>query len=269
VYGNLDAINGFRSCVRPATVRVYEAIDTNNNGEIDTQQANNIKDIGNISQQFGLNNSFSELLYDMTVVAGKTYRRPKVIQSWTVARNVFTNIAGSQMDITFNNLFSVGYNLDTFFVIQHNNVAQFDVLAVTTEAKTDGNGQPMSALVVRDTAPLVIGTVNDWARALKTTNNTNDSINYPITNQTWYSGNFGALSGLTFKVRQNPAVNIVAGTQVNLFVDNTIAQNTNEWLVSCSSGQSNKSYQLYSYDQSAYANLLNEQINLEDKFVNQ
>ena len=92
---------------------------------------------------------------------------------------------------------------------------------------------------------------NDWARSLLSENG--------------QAENRGSLSGLTFKLT-NSTTNVISGSIVRLFVDNNIAQNTNEWTVNTTSS-TNRTYQLYAYDQERYAALLDEQLSIDNNFA--
>jgi len=215
--------------INPATLRIYEAIDSNNNSTLDVNKASGT---GTSVDNFGLNNAFSELLYTLTpVVENSKVNVPKVVDSWVLDR-LYHNIKGSSLDINMNVKWNVGYNLGNFFTIQQNMVASFDVITVHTEYNSSANNKNMTNLVVSPATRLAIGNKNSWASS-------NSSTDY--------------LSGLTFKVNTNKK--IVAGEIVRLFVDNQVlVNNTLAFAVG------NKTYKLSSYDQERYAALLDEQI---------
>jgi hypothetical protein len=215
--------------INPATLRIYEAIDANNNSTLDVNETSGT---GASADDFGLNNAFSELLYTLTpVVENSRVNVPKVVDSWVLDRS-YHNIKGSSLDINMNVRWNVGYNLGNYFTIQQNMVASFDVIAVHTEYNSTANNKNMTNLVVSPTTRLSIGNKNSWASS-------NSSTAY--------------LSGLTFKVNTNKK--IVEGDIVRLFVDNQIPNNNTLTFV-----VGNKTYKLSSYDQQRYAALLNEQV---------
>lgn len=229
------AQNGFRVEVDKAGVEVYEILDMNDNGEVDI----------NKSANFGLNSSFSELVYQLSSSNTNSMRIPKVVASWT-GDNAFHALPEAAFNIKMNTQWSVGYNLDAFFTIRHQDVGTFEVLTIETEAQTQAGGQTSSALIVRDAKDMRIAQVDDWASAI--------------------AASSAPYSGLTFKLR-NGTTNMAANEIVRLFVDNTIAQNTLQWNVSCTDQQANKAYKLYSYDQEAYARLLDEQVRVNNNFA--
>lgn len=216
--------------INPASIKIYEAVDANNNGEIDITKAENVP------LDFGLDAAFSELLYTLTPVTISTKLGvPVFVDSWELDGN-FHNIKGSSLDINMNVKWNIGYNLSNFFTIRQNNAAIFDVITIHTEHNSAANGKNLTNLVVSPTAQLVVGTKNSWAHSPT-----------PVTG--------GALSGLTFKVNGNK---ITAGDTVRLFVDNQVSNmNTLTFKVG---GVGVKTYKLSSYDQDRYAALLDEQI---------
>jgi len=248
---------GFNITINPSTLTLYSALDTNNNGEIDTNVAVNVDNTADdITNTFGLNSMFSELNFKLPF-SPTQYLKPAVVSSTTLSRQ-FIPVPGAPFDILLNNLFAVGYNLDCFFAIRNNIAAEFDVISIDTRANTNPNGQEVTNLTVNAaTAPLVIANPNEWARSLVTGNGV-DTNNY---------GNYGVPSGLTFKLK-NSTKNVVVNEVVRLYVDNTIANNSLEWNVSVA-GNTAKTYQLYSYDQDRYAALLDEQLSFRNKFVNE
>lgn len=210
--------------INPATVRIYEAIDANNNGQLD------INSSANAESSFGLDAAFSELLYTLTPVSANTkVNVPKVVDSWSLDR-LYHSIKGSSLDINMNVKWNVGYNLGNFFTIRQNNVAEFDVITVHTEYNSAANDKNMTNLIVSPVSKLVVGNKNSWARV-------------PMN---------GDLSGLSFKVNGNK---IVKDEIIRLFVDNQVAANN-----TLSLAVGNKTYKLSSYDQDRYAALLDEQI---------
>lgn len=213
--------------INPATVQIYEAIDANDNGEIDVSS-----NTTNPSA-FGLEAAFSELLYTLTPNNSKL-TVPKVIDSWVLDRE-FHNIKGSALSINMNVKWNVGYNLGNFFTIRENNVAKFEVITIHTEYNSSANNNNMTSLVVSPTTSLIVGNKESWAHAPRN----------------------GALSGLAFKLNKNK---IGAGDTVRLFVDNQVSANNT---VSLAVG--NKTYKLSSYDQAQYAVLLDEQIRFTNK----
>jgi hypothetical protein len=238
---------GFTLNILPAQMSIYTAIDANNNGEIDNQKSNNVDPVS----QFGLQNMFSEMniVLPPANAATTSYRLPTVISSWELTRDFNSApIPGCPFDIKLNNRWSVGYNLDCYFTIAVATSAQFDVITVSTKAST--NNPSLTNLEVRTTAPLMIKNKNDWARSLISENA--------------QANNYGSLSGLTFKL--NSSKNVIAGEIVRIFVDNTIADNTNEWTVN-STGSSPRTYRLYAYDQERYAALLDEQLSINNTFA--
>jgi hypothetical protein len=182
--------------INPATVQIYEAIDSNDNGEIDTQDL------------FGLGDAFSELLYTLTPVSNDAkVNVPKVIDSWVLDRD-FHNIKGSALSINMNVKWNVGYNLGNFFTIRENNVAKFDVITVHTEYNSSVNDKNMTSLVVSPISSLIVRNKESWAHAAERNS---------------------ALSGLAFKLN---ATKINASEIVRLFVDNQVpANNTLEFAV--------------------------------------
>jgi hypothetical protein len=243
---------GFTLNILPAQMSIYTAIDANNNGEIDNQKSKNVSN--DIFDLFGLQNMFSEMnivLPPTPANEATSYRLPTVISSWQLTRD-YNNvpIPGCPFDIKLNNRWSVGYNLDCYFTIVTATSAQFDVITISTKASTNASSVELTNLEVQSTAPLMIKRETDWARSLTSENN--------------QSNNYGPLSGLTFKITSTHY--IVAGSIVRLFVDNTIADNTNEWTVNTASS-TNKTYQLYSYDQERYAALLDEQLSINNNFA--
>ena len=253
---------GFRITINPSTLTLYTALDTNNNGEIDTTVNYNINDtVNGISTYFTLNSMFSELNFNLPF--GPTqFLKPSVV-STTVLNRQFISVPGAPFDILLNNMWAVGHNLDCFFTIRNNIAAEFDVICIGTRANTNPDGSQVTNLLVDAyTAPLVIANPNEWARSLIEGDGV-DTWNQPEN----AAGNWGRPSGLTFKLINNTQ-NVVAGEVVRLYVDNTIANNTLEWNVSVA-GNTAKTYQLYSYDQTRYAALLDQQLAITNKFVNE
>jgi hypothetical protein len=244
---------GFTLNILPAQMSIYTATDANNNGEIDNKKSTNVDhNIANMSSKFGLQNMFSEMNIVLPANAATSYRLPSVISSWELTRDFNSvPIKGCPFDIKLNNRWSVGYNLDCYFTIVTATSAQFDVITVSTKASTNASSVELTNLEVQSTAPLMIKRQTDWARSLTSENGQAD--------------NYGSLSGLTFKIT-NATTNVVAGSIVRLFVDNTIADNTNEWTVNTTSS-TNKTYQLYAYDQERYAALLDEQLSINNTFA--
>jgi hypothetical protein len=228
-----SAFVGFRADIDKATTEVYEIVDLDDDGEVDINKTNN----------FGLNNSFSELVFLLSS-SNTNLRVPNVVASWT-GDDAWHSLPGAGLNIKLSGKWSVGYNLDAFFTIRHQDVARFQVLTIETEAHVQAGGQTNNALMVRDARDLRIAAPGDWA-----------------------SSKVGAtepLSGLSFKLRNT--VNLEAGQIVRLFVDNAISENTNQWNVTCSNTQAAKPYKLYTYDQEAYARLLDEQVRLTNSFA--
>jgi hypothetical protein len=224
------AAQNYNVTINPATVKIYEAIDINRNGELDI--------IAGDSTSFGLENAFSELLYTPTPVSGTAKLNvPKVVDSWALDRE-YHNIKGSSLDMNMNVKWNVGYNLGNFFTILQNNVANFDVIAIHTEFNSSANGNNMSSLVASPVSELTISGKNNWAHAPL------DSLN--------------PLSGLTFKV--NGTTKIETNDTIRLFVDNKVSDNN-----TLSFSVANKTYKLSSYDQERYAALLDEQIRYTNK----
>jgi hypothetical protein len=210
--------------INPATVRIYEAIDANNNGELDVNYSTNAE------TSFGLDAAFSELLYTLTPVSANTrVDVPKVVDSWSLDR-LYHNIKGSSLDINMNVKWNVGYNLGNFFTIRQNNVAEFNVITVHTEYNSSANNKNMTNLIVSPVSKLVVGNKNSWARAPQN----------------------GDLSGLSFKLN---GTKVVKDEIIRLFVDNQVQSNN-----TLSFAVGNKTYKLSSYDQERYAALLDEQI---------
>jgi len=250
---------GFQVNILPSSLTVYTAMDLNRNGELDVTVASNTSNtINNVANTFGLQTMFSELSFKLPLQPTQ-YMEPAVVGTWALDRG-FKSVPGAPFDIKLNNLFAVGYNLDCFFTIQNSAAAQFDIIAITTKANTKPDGTVLSSLVANAaTTPLIIANANEWAR----------SITYADTVSTDPTGayNYGSRSGLTFKLKSG-INNVAAGDVVRLYVDNTIAQNNLEWRVSVANTAA-KTYQLYSYDQERYATLLDEQLNLNNKFSNE
>ena len=251
---------GFTINIQPSNLTLYSALDVNNNGEIDTNVANNINNtVNGITSNFGLNSMFSELNFKLQPngFPSTQFLKPAVITTTPLNRQ-FIPVPGAPFDILLNNMFSVGHNLDCFFAIRNTIAAEFDVISIDTRATTNPTGEEVTNLVVNAaTAPLVIANPNEWARSLVTGNGV-DANQY---------NNYGNSSGLTFKLKSSTN-NVVANQVVRLYVDNTIANNSLEWNVSVA-GNTAKTYQLYSYDQDRYAALLDEQLSIRNSFVNQ
>ena len=253
VLSSLAASANFILNILPAQLDILTATDANNNGEIDTQIDTDMDHaIVGVTTKFGLNNMFSELNYVLPPLPStNSYKRPQIIASWALDRNFNSvPIPGCPFDIKINNRWAVGYNLDCYFAINNSTSAQFDVITIATKQTTSASGTILNSLEVQSTAPLVIQNQSDWARSLLSQNGQAD--------------NKGIHSGLTFKIT-NGVTNVVAGSVVRLFVDNTISSNFNEWTVSTATS-SNKTYKLYSYDQDRYAALLNEQLSINNNF---
>jgi hypothetical protein len=225
------AAQNYNVNINPSTVKIYEAIDWNRDGELDIWAADNTN--------FGLDAAFSELLYTPTPVSGTAKLNvPKVVDSWALDRE-YHNIKGSSLDMNMNVKWNVGYNLGNFFTIRQNNVANFDVIAIHTEFNSSANSNNMTSLVASLVSELTISGKNSWAHA-------------PLV-----SNSQGPLTGLTFKVNGNK---IVTNDTIRLFVDNKVSDNNT---LSFSVG--NKTYKLSSYDQERYAALLDEQIRYTNK----
>jgi hypothetical protein len=250
--GATQNTKNFSVSINPSKLYVYEAIDVNDNGELDITKsegadATTLRDRTsqqNISNDFGLTNSFSELLFDLK--SGQTtgsYRRPALVQTITLSDD-FANITGSGMDIKLNKKWAIGYNLDCFFVIRHNNLATFDVITIETDNQSNVNNTTSSSLKVGNTTPLIIGNSGDWARK-----RANTSSALPN-------------SGLTFKINKDVKINV--GDVVKIFVDNTPVNNTISLDVSVA-GKANTTYTISDYDQEAYSRLLDTQVRTNNK----
>jgi hypothetical protein len=253
VNSTLSSVDGLVISINPATLTVYAAADSNNNGEIDTNSASNVnQSINGVTENFGLQNMYSELMFNLPNLPSATnsnLRNPTVVASWVLDRN-YNNIPGAPFDILMNNKWSVGYNLDCLFTIQNNNCAQFDVITIATKLTTNASGAILNGLVVNPTSALIIKNPTDWARSLDTSI-VNPSIQHP---------------GLTFKLNTTKVVQ--AGSVVRLFVDNVITNNWLEWNVkTAASPPQGKSFKINLYDQTNYANLLNEQLNISNNFI--
>ena len=230
---NKLATTSFSVNINPATLSIYQAIDTDFDGELDVNSATTTP-----NALFGLDAAFSELLYTLTPVSATSKLNvPKVIDSWPLNRE-YRNIKGSSLDINMNVKWNVGYNLGNFFTFRQNNVAEFDVITVHTEYNSSANDKNMTNLVVSPVSKLIIGNKHNWAHASP--------------------DNTGPLSGLAFKL--NSANNVRDGDIVRLFVDNQIPTNN-----TLSINVGTKSYKLSSYDQERYAALLDEQIRFTNK----
>lgn len=253
VLSTLPSTDGVSLSINPATLTVYAAADSNNNGEIDTNQQTAPLTVNGVTSNFGLQNMFSELMFNLPNLPSTTntnVRNPTVVASWTLNRN-YNNIPGAPFDIQMNNRWSVGYNLDCLFTLQNNNCAQFDVITIATKLTTNASGAVLNGLVVNPTLPLIIKNPSDWARALDTTST------IPWSNQH---------SGLTFKLNNQKIVQ--AGSVVRLFVDNVISNNWLEWNVKTAANPpQGKSFKINLYDQTNYATLLNEQLNTSNTFI--
>lgn len=254
-----DTQQNFKLYINPSTMTVYVANDSNYNGEIDELSATNIPTltVNGITSNFGLNNMFSELMFNLPPAIGlpflpNNYRSPTPIASWQLNRN-YNSIPGCPFDIQMNNMWAVGYNLDCVFALQNNNCVQFDVITVATKLTTNASGQVLSGLVVNNTAPLIVKNPTDWARSLIQAN--------PVDQY-----NNGSKSGLAFKISSTNLIQ--AGSIVRLFVDNVINNNWLEWNVKTAAlPASGKSFKINLYDQERYAALLDEQLNVVNAFI--
>jgi hypothetical protein len=251
VLGSSPDTPNFSINVNPSKLHIYEAIDVNENGELDINKSESLETPifsydkqTTVSTDFQLTNSFSELLFDLkSAQTSGSYRRPALVQTINLT-DEFANITGSGMDIKLNKKWAIGYNLDCFFVIRHNNLATFDIITIETDNQSNINNTNSTSLRVGNNTPLIIGNSEDWSR--KRTNNSN-SLPY---------------SGLTFKINKDVKIN--AGDVVKLFVDNTPLNNTLSLDVVVA-GKPSTSYSISDYDQETYARLLDTQVRTNNK----
>jgi hypothetical protein len=244
----------FQVDINPATLSVYAANDSNNNGELDELTASNITTatVNGLTNNFALNNMFSELMFNLPSLPNNSQnvRNPTPVASWELTRD-YRAFPGCPFDIQMSNRWSVGYNLDCLFAIQQNNCVQLDVITISTKLTTNASGQTVSGLVVENTAPLIVRNPTDWARSLVSEN----------------PNNMGKKSGLSFKLNLTSTESpiIKAGSVVRLFVDNVLQNNWLEWNVKTSAlPAAGKSVKINLYDQERYAELLDEQLNINN-----
>lgn len=254
-HGSVSDSTYFKVAVNPSKLEIYQAMDVNDNGALDNNQSvvadsNNTSagtganSVQNLTQSFGLQATFSELLYNLrSNPSNKTqYRQPSIIQTIDLNHG-WNSIVGSGLDIKLNNKWSMGYNLDCFFTIRNNNICTFDVISIDTD--TQNTSAEAASLKVQNSLPLIVGNKNSWARSKGYTDDSNDHC------------------GLTFKLREGQSIK--GGEIVRLFVDNTPTSNTLQVNVNVA-GKESKSYKLSDYDNETYSRLLDKQIKLKNKF---
>ena len=253
--GSVGDMTNFKVSVNPSKLYIYQALDVNENGELDRNISsvvdNNISGLGasaalteGIKESFRLGSSFSELLYNLRSSPSDklNYRAPSIVQTIDLNHD-YNTIVGSGLDIKLNKKWAIGYNLDCFFTIRNNNVCTFDVISIDTD--TQNTTSSVASLKVQNSLPLIVGNKNSWARSKGYTDDSNDHC------------------GLTFKLKEN--VKIDQGDIVKLFVDNTPLSNNLQVSVNVANKES-KSYKLSDYDNETYSRLLDKQIKLKNKF---
>lgn len=257
-FGSADQITNFKVTIAPSTLQLYQAMDVNENGELDTPRVSvsdlNQSGLSSVDQanatritssMFNLNTAFSELLYNLKSNPSNStvYRAPHVVQTINLNGN-WNEVVGSGLDIKLNKKWAVGYNLDCFFAFRNNNLSTFDVISIDTDRQN--TSASVASLKVQNSLPLVIGNKNTWARSKGYTEDSNDHC------------------GLTFKVKEN--VKITQGDIVRLFVDNTPIASSVSVNVTVA-GKDPKAYKLSDYDNETYSRLLDKQVKLENKFA--
>lgn len=252
--GSIGDTPNFKVLVNPSKVDIYQAIDVNENGELDSNgslvaDSNNVgngsaNSVATLSASYGLEQAFSELLYNLRSNPSNSvqYRAPAIVQTMNLS-NEYQTIVGSGLDIKFNKKWAIGYNLDCFFTIRNNNICTFDVISIDTD--TQNTASSVASLKVQNSLPLIVGTKNSWARSKGYTDDSNDHC------------------GLTFKLKEGVA--ITSSDVVRLFVDNTPLSNNLQLNVNVS-GKNSKSYKLSDYDNETYSRLLDKQIKLKNQF---
>lgn len=259
IKGSVSDITLFKVIVNPSKLEIYQAMDANDNGELDNSttglklEDNNNSSAGTgansvstLTSNFGLQTSFSELLYNLKSNPSNKlqYRQPALIHDFNLNYD-WNSIPGSGLDIKLNNKWSIGYNLDCFFTIRNNNICTFDVISIDTDTQNTSASPVAASLKVQNSLPLIVGNKNSWARSKGYTDDSNDHC------------------GLTFKLKEGQAIK--AAEIVRIFVDNTPLSNTLQVNVNVA-GKESKSYKLSDYDNETYSRLLDKQIKLKNKF---
>ena len=253
-HGSIDNVNNFKVVIDPSRCDIYQAVDVNENGELEKLEAtpednnnlgsSNAINISTVNDQYKLDATFSELLYNLQTNPSYNfnYNRPKIVQTFNLDGK-YQTIQGAGFDLLLNKNWSIGYNLDCFFTIRNNNVCTFDVITIDTDSQN--NTSSVSSLKVQNSLPLVVGSKGSWARS-KGYNDANSNH-----------------CGLTFKIKQDASIK--SGSIVRLFVDNTPLSNNLEVGVSVA-GKDRKSYKLSDYDNETYSRLLDKQMKLKNSF---
>lgn len=257
LFGSISQTGDFKVNIEPSQLMLYQAMDVNENGELDTNNAStdHISKMDkytsglspqNIDANFGLNNNFSELLYNLrsNPSNNQSYRSPQIVQTIDLSSSGWNTITGSGLDIKLNKRWAVGYNLDCFFVFRNNNISTFDVISIDTDRQN--SSASVASLKVQNSLPLVVGRKNSWARSKGYTEDSNQHC------------------GLTFKVRNDKK--ITQGDVVRLFVDNTPVSSSVSVNVTVA-GRDPKVYRVSDYDNETYSRLLDKQIKVENKFA--
>jgi hypothetical protein len=253
----------------PSKVRLYPGYDVNgdkyigNKTSISSANVNNtlpvtVVDSVNISELvYSLSSTpTSSLIHSSPLVSNPSVSDPRYVFDLNNSVNFadgWNNLPNTYLDIKFNKKYSVGYALDTFFIIQPNGNAKFSVHEIYTQRKTnptsDDNG---TELVARQVSPLFVNSVDGWAHHDGMMNNANGTQQHD-------------LSGLTFKLRKDVAIN--RNDMVRLFCANAPTKNYYYWSVKDATVPSSSAQvrTIDTYDEETYARLLNDQLNADQQ----
>jgi hypothetical protein len=235
---NLPAVNNFVYTINPCKAHFYEAYDQVKDNNINTNLATNSVLTANY---------LSDVVYNITssaVMANNIKPKFSVDMNNSIDFNSgWLSLLGTNLELKFNNKFSVGYALDCYFVIKNNTSAEFEIFEISANAnKANENLNPSvfpNSLTVIKRRNLRVSNKDAWA--------TTDVLSNE------------SLPGLSFKLANNAVVK--TGDIVNLFTSNEYnPENKLTWNVTNLENNTAKKIELNSFDEERYAVLLNNQL---------
>jgi hypothetical protein len=238
VKDSLPVVNNFVYTINPCKAHFYEAYDQNNNNIIDTTRAQNSVLTANF---------LSDVVYNITSSAAMTNNiEPKFsvdMNNIIDFNSGWISLLGTNLELKFNNKFSVGYALDCYFVIKNNTSAEFEVFEISANANKANENL--------DTAVFPNSLTAIKRRKLRISNKDYWATANGLSNE--------SLPGMSFKLANNAVVK--TGDIVNVFTSNEYnPENKLTWNVTNLENNTSKTIQLDYFDEERYAVLLNNQL---------
>jgi hypothetical protein len=235
VSGVITPENNFNITIGAAKAHFYEAYDMDESKTIGYSALDSL----NLSElTYDLSSQSTVSIYPVPRFSVELNNSASWAQGWVAVPNTY-------MELKFNKKFSVGYALDTFFVLKSNNTCAFSVVEITPALKANGS-DAQTELRAYNRRKLRLTAPAQW-----TLSSSSDS---------------GDLAGLTFKLKAD--ANVVSGDKVTVFCANSANLNNKlQWVVTNSENSTAKTLALPQYDEQRYAEILNQQLNVEQRFL--